>query len=218
MRWKEIVKETELRKPTPAERKQFNRLEAKRDSDYFSMSETELAQWRSLYSVVVKWDRANMPVAKETIEELLYQWDNYNADDVWNGGRLELEKKLIAASKKLKHRVSGTLYRGQGIADELFLKLQNGETVTVPKIQTLLSSWTNIQHVAEHFAEVAAELHGYNSVMIAYPADQLEVVVDVTRLPTMRGEIPFNESEVICMHQSLILGPHNTILYPHTGD
>lgn len=218
MRYREIINEAELRKPTPVEREKFNALEAKREDNYFSMSKEDMEDWHALYNVVVRWDRANPAKVTETIEELLYAWDNYDAGDVWNGGRSELEKKLIAAGRKLKHQVSGMLYRGQGVPDDLFKKLQSGETVTIPKVQTLLSSWTNIEHVAAHFAEVSSELHGHNSVRVAYPADQLNVVVDVTQIPSMRGEIPFNESEVICIHQPLVMGPHNTKLYPYVGD
>ncbi len=155
----------------------------------------------------------------ETIEDLLYDWDGYDAEDVWTGNRAGLERKMIALAAKLGHTVTGTLYRGQGIPDDLFAKLQNGETVTIPVVKTLLSSWTKVQHVADKFAEVASENHGYNAVVIAYPASQLKVVLDVTQMPTMRGEMPFNESEVICVHQPLVLGPHNvTKFVPYTGD
>lgn len=158
-------------------------------------------------------------LAEQTIEELLYDWDGYDAADVWTGGRSELEHKLIAVGRKLKHQVSGTLYRGQGIPDDLFERVQSGETVTVPMVKTLLSSWTHVQHVADKFAEVAAENHGFNAIVIAYPADQLKVVIDVTQIPTMKGEMPFNEAEVICVHQPLVIGPHNVTKFcPYEGD
>ena len=158
-------------------------------------------------------------VAQQSLEELLYDWDGYDAADVWTGGRAELEKKLIAVGRTLNHKVSGMLYRGQGIPDDLYERVVAGDTVTIPMVKTLLSSWTHVQHVADKFAEVASENHGFNAVVIAYPAEKLKVVLDVTQIPTMKGEMPFNEAEVICVHQPLVIGPHNVTKFcPYEGD
>ena len=135
------------------------------------------------------------------LADLLNQWANgYDAEDVWTGKRMAFDKEIIEACADLNHTVSGMLYRGQGVDDATIDQIENGGAST-DQTKTLLTSWTKSEKVARGFAEVAYENHGMSSVVIAYPADKLKVVVDFEQVPGADTA----EREVLCMHQPIPL-------------
>lgn len=140
------------------------------------------------------------------IVELISNWtDGYDASDVWTGGRLALDREVIATCAGLNHRVEGMLYRGQGIADELAETLKTGGSGRTEKTKTLLTSWTKSEEIARQFARVAHDNHGMSAAVIAVPASHLNVVVDVTQIPGA----DHREQEVICLHETIMLTPDN---------
>lgn len=149
--------------------------------------------------------------ADEIITDLADRWDNYDAGDVWTFGRSKLEDEIIAYARTIKQSpVTGDLYRGQGVFDDDFERLMNGETVTIPLVKTKLTSWTKDADIADRFAETSMQCHGFSSISFRYPASKLTPVLDFTQFPPLDGSLTHivqNEREVICLHCELTISP-----------
>lgn len=168
-----------------------------------NLSPEDKALFATLYKQVAQDARDNAPAPEPTspLADLLNQWaEGYDADDVWTGNRMAFDKEIMEACADLNHTVSGMLYRGQGVDDATIDRIENGGAST-DQTKTLLTSWTKSEKVARGFAEVAYDNHGMSSVVIAYPADKLKVVVDFEQVPGADAA----EREVICMHQPIPL-------------
>lgn len=143
--------------------------------------------------------------------QLVHDWTSeYDASAIWGQGRIKEDSVLIQSAKKagIHHKVDGVLYRGQGILDDDYARLKAGETVTIAPVNALLCSWTKSISVAEDFAEVANENHGFSAVVLAFPADQLDVLIDTEQL----GDSELTtEREVICLYLPLTISPSKII-------
>lgn len=136
--------------------------------------------------------------------------DGYNKDDAFadsNSARAE-EDRIIALARRSPSSYHGMLYRGTGISDEQFLELESGKRIlfrSSPARRIL--SWTKDPYVADSFARDAwADGEGSCAIVIAIPADQLDVLVDVGDALGMHGE-----QEVLTLNQELTLDHSNVI-------
>ena len=173
------------------------------------------AEDKALFAVLYK-AHVQEPASEPTspLADLLNQWaEGYDAEDVWTGNRMAFDKEIIEACADLNHTVTGMLYRGQGVRDDIIDKIEAGAAET-DQTKTLLTSWTKSKKVARGFADVAYENHGMSSVVIAYPANKLKVVVDFEQVPGADRA----EREVICMHQPIPLSSATVIAHRRWED
>lgn len=103
--------------------------------------------------------------------------------------------------------MTGDLYRGQGVLDDDFERLMNGETITIGLVKTKLTSWTKDADIAKVFAESSWECHGFSSISFRYPASKLTPVLDFTQFPPLSVSMVQSEREVICLHCELTISP-----------
>lgn len=158
---------------------------------------------RRYLDIIESLDEADL-----TLIDLAERWDNYNAGDIWTFGRAKLEDEIIAYARTLgQEPLSGELYRGQGILDEDFDRLSNGETITVEMVKTKLSSWSKNPDLAADFAKTSNECHGFSSVAFRYPVAKLTPIIDFTQCPPVQGFLGQREDEVLCLHCELMISP-----------
>lgn len=142
---------------------------------------------------------------------LLNQWKKVDPCD-HDDDRKEIETAILEASSDIDHEVTSVLYGGFALSDQQFEQLSKGETVQLTPVGGLVV-WTKSYKVGEARARNLAEVHGYNSVMLAYVPSVLEVVVDIEQLNWAAGIDSFKNQDVFCKNQELVLNSFNTNLF-----
>jgi hypothetical protein len=142
------------------------------------------------------------PVEQYDLDDALYTWVHaFSKADAWTGGNNELERRIIELTANRPPRITGNLYRGQGVSDQQAKTLLNGGTIVLEPSKRLLTSWSDKPFIAKDFASEAAESANSSAIAFAVPARMLRPVV----------EIPSIEYEVLAHSQSLTLTKQNLL-------
>lgn len=153
------------------------------------------------------------------IIEVMDEWDNgFDASAAWTGTRSDLEDRVMSVFSGREPKLTGTLYRGQGLEDSDFEILADGGKITLYPTKNMLTSWTWSPRVASRFAKESME-HGFSSVVLSIDASKLTAVADIKSLPFLSGTLPYAEEEVIVVSETLELTEANVIeTFKYEGD
>lgn len=143
--------------------------------------------------------------------DLVKSWsDSYSKDDAFelSPASQAQEDAIISLASENPSSYHGMLYRGTGISDDLFLQLEQGKSISFTSSPARkIVSWTKDPYTADNFARDAWDDGGGScAIVIALPADQLKVLVDVDDLIGLTGE-----HEVLVRNQALRLNLSNVI-------
>jgi hypothetical protein len=139
--------------------------------------------------------------------DALHDWMNdYDAGATWEGGKNELCLRIIELAKDNPPRLSGYLYRGTGIPDDVAAALARGEIATIPPTKQLLTSWTTRPEIARDFCADAAEVKNFSAAVFRIPVTRLFPVVDMRALYDARINTG-DEDEILVKAEPLVVGP-----------
>jgi hypothetical protein len=113
-------------------------------------------------------------------EDALRKWDEYDAGDVFEKAPRAVDNLLVKLAQQVPISIppNTMLYRGTGVWDDLYAKLDAGQPIKF-KLLKKLSSWTYDAKHAISFAKDANENKGMCAIVIALPASRLTPIIDV---------------------------------------
>jgi hypothetical protein len=176
---------------------------------------------RSAINLVEGLNRNDIGKSLDKLAGAIESWaEAYDKDDAHSVGEeyRALEREIIGLAKaigrqNLPNAPSGMIYRGTGIDDTLFLSLMQGKPVRFQLSPSrLFTSWTKNQEVADRFAKDAwADGVGMCAVTIAFPAAEMNILLDVDQFLSEQGIDTIGEEEVLVLNKNILLRPENVV-------